>query len=82
MKHNPGDTRKINLHCPLVNKEIGMIQRYCEIFDTQSCESTQFEWVNDICLNRYECEKKGVLCKFCTRDIPGARNPFTPHSSY
>lgn len=75
MSPGAGDTQKVDLDCPFVHKTIGMIQKYCEIFDTQG-EGQKLEWVNDICLNRYECEKKGVMCRYSSKNYPGLPNPF------
>ncbi len=76
MSPHIGDTQKVNLYCTLIKKEVGVIQKYCEIYDTQNNETEKFEWVNDICLNRYDCQKKEIVCRFSTRDLPDLPNPF------
>jgi hypothetical protein len=70
----PGETQKVDLDCPLAGKTIGMIQKCCEVFDTHNAEQ-KCEWINDICLNRLECEKKSILCRYATR-LYSDPNPF------
>lgn len=75
MAPNVGDTQKIELYCPMANKQISIIQKYCEIFSTHE-EEKEYLWINEICLYRFECQKLQILCRYNTRDLPGVPDPF------